>query len=153
MERERDELAELFALPSQASEAAVVVVSPPRAAIEATPVQRDPLDELVDKVFMQNLSIVADVTHFADVAPGATEPPQKWVEELGQEGAMRRLRICQGAYLGAKDAPAALGIAKSISSSLALARVKKEKSDRSLKVELAVFPAFTYGKVEVSSDG
>ncbi len=152
MEREKDGLEELFALPSPASETAVVVAEPPRTAIEATPVARDPLDELVDKVFMQNLSIVADVTHFADIAPGQQTPPEAWVKELGPEGAMRRLRVCQGAWLGAKDAPAALGIAKSISSSLALARVKKEKADRTLKVELAVFPAFTYGKVEVTSD-
>lgn len=154
MERDQeklDELAALFTPPSPAAETAIVV-APPAGALAATPVAKDPLDELVDEVFTENLKIVRNVAHFADIDPDTTVPPEAWVKELGQEAAMRRLRICRGAWLGAKDAPKALDIAKSISSSLALARVKKEKGQRELKVELTLFPAFSYGKIEVTSD-
>lgn len=152
MERERedvDALADLFAPTSPAE----IVVAPPAGAISAAPVERDPLEELMDKVLTDSLQVVSEATRFAEIAPGTTEPPEAWVRELGPEGAMRRLRVCQGAWMGSKEAPKGLDIAKSIASSLALAKCKKQEvRDRSLKVELAVFPAFTYGRIEVSSD-
>jgi hypothetical protein len=150
-----DDVWESLSTPPETAPLAVVDAAPP-TAIVATPKAQtvdERIDALVNGVFEENLSIVADVARFRDIDPGATEPPAEWVAELGKEGAWKRFRVARSAWLGLKDAPAALSIAKSIASSLALARAKKGSGqDRSLKIEFAVFPAPQYARLEVTED-
>lgn len=94
-----------------------------------------------DRVFARNLSIVDDMTHWADIDPTVEEPPQEWVDELGPVAARRRLRVARGAMMSLKDAPIGLSAAKSIVSSLAKARAVRDVGRGGMQLNvMAIFP-------------
>lgn len=101
----------------------------------------DKLAAQEDRVFARNLSIVDDMTHWADIDPTVEEPPQEWVDELGVVAARRRLRVARGAMMSLKDAPIGLSAAKSIVSSLAKARAVRDVGRGGMQLNvMAIFP-------------
>lgn len=82
------------------------------------------LKDVQNEILVENLRIIEDVTHFRDIEPqqvvegvlidGTTEPPQEWIDQVGEVEAKKRLRIARAAWMNAKDAPVGLAIAKSV---------------------------------------
>jgi hypothetical protein len=145
---------------------AQVVACVPQGAVQATPGaaladqggslavrgQHDRLRALEDDIYESNLNVVLDATRFRDIDPGQTEPPAEWVAELGEAEARKRLRVANGAWLGAKDAPLGISVAKSIVGAMAKARaVERSGGGRELNMTIAVaIVAPSYPRLEVS---
>jgi hypothetical protein len=64
-----------------------------------------------DDILQKSAAIVIDTLAFRDVDPDTKEPPAEWVEQLGLEEAIKRLRVAKTAHLSKREAPVALDIA------------------------------------------
>lgn len=145
-QKPKDAFEELF--PSKASE---IVPDAPAGSL-SVPTKADELAQIENAVYERNLAIVHAATYFADIEPGTTEPPKEWVDEVGEKEAKRRLRVANGAWMGAKDAPVGISISKAVVSSMAKARAMRDGGDRTLNVVVAQFVAPRYAELEVGSD-
>lgn len=146
---------------SPASESAVVVSAPPAGALAASAQlaavqpgasQEDRLLKLQDEIFEANLSITHDATRFREIGPADEQPPQAWVDELGEQAAWHRFRVARSAWMGAKDAPIALSMAKSIVSAMSKSAALRQSGGRVLNVEMAIFPVQVYERQVFHSD-
>lgn len=121
------------------------VVTPPSS-------QQDRLLALQDEIFEANLAITQDATRFRDIDPGDERPPQAWINELGEADAWKRFRVARSAWLGAKDAPVALSMAKSIVSAMSKSAAMRAGGGRVLNIECAIFPTQVYERQVFSGD-
>lgn len=133
----------------ETSLAVVTVVEPPVVVQPAKLSFTQKLQQLEDEVFERNLEITHDATHFREIEPGTKIPPEAWVAELGMERAKARLRAANAAWLGAKDAPVGLSMAKAIVGSVAKARAVREGGATTLNIEMVIMPAPRQREYEV----
>jgi hypothetical protein len=133
---------------------AEVVGDHPIEATEDEPVDR--LKAAEDDVYQRNLRIVNDAARFAEIPYDAEatedEVPQEWVDELGLQGALVRMRTAIGAQRGAKTAPFGLGMAVKVVTGLAKARAVERTSESArLNIQVVVMPqAPQYPVLEVA---
>lgn len=143
------------------SEPSEVVSAPPAGALAASPrlavvdagaTQHDRLLALQDEIFEANLAITHDATRFREISPADEAPPASWIAELGEPEAMKRFRVAKAAWLGAKDAPVALSMAKSIVAAMSKSAAMRSSGGRVLNIECAIFPMQTYERQVFHSD-
>lgn len=137
---------------------AEVVDAAPIAAVEAgstalAPVSEafDKLRALEDRILERGLVCLDDVAHWVDVEQSTAEPPQAWVDELGAEGAARRLRVAKSAWMSAKEAPVGIKVAQSVVVGIAKARATAQ-GGTTLNLQQVMFNAPVYGVVEVGGN-
>ena len=78
------------------------------------------------QVHKEAAGIVSDALHFADIDPDDDDPPQAWIDELGVEGARKRLRTAKYALQTPKEAPIGLRIAKDTMVGMSKAKAGKK---------------------------
>lgn len=148
-------------LPSPAAEPSELVSAPPGGALAASPqlavvasgsTQQDRLLALQDEIFEANLAITHDATRFREISPTDEKPPEAWIAELGEAEAWKRFRVARSAWLGAKDAPVALSMAKSIVSAMSKSAAMRSSGGRVLNIECAIFPMQVYERQAFHSD-
>lgn len=116
-------------------------------ATEVDP-QRARLRNIEDQLLRSSLSIVRDSLAFEEIDPEATEPPEHWVEELGMEGAIKRLRLAKAAWLNAKEAPVGAKMAKEVAMGIIKARSTETAGARlNVAVQVVAAPAVYETKV------
>jgi hypothetical protein len=104
--------------------------------------QRAKLKDIEDQLLVSSLSIVRDALAFEEIDPNTTEPPEHWVQELGPEGAEKRFRMAQAAWLNAKEAPVGLKLAKELGLGIIKARSTESAGARlNVAVQAVVMPA------------
>lgn len=81
------------------------------------------LDEIQDAVKQESFEVVSAVVSFAEIDPYATAPPESWVKQLGFARALKRFRLAQAGWLGAKEAPIGIKVAASIAGNVLKAQV------------------------------
>lgn len=87
---------------------------PPAERLKAEALAQEAAGGGYERVVALSREIVEAGLSFADINPGDAEPPKAWVERWGAQGAMRRLRMAQAAWLPSRDAPAAMSIATDV---------------------------------------
>jgi hypothetical protein len=96
------------------------------------------LAELDAAVQARSFEIVRDAMEFDSVHPGTSYPPQQWVDKMGEEAALRKLRRVLAGQLPTKDAPVALKIALAIAGSTI--RGKEAAANPKIAVSLVQMP-------------
>ena len=108
---------------------AIVVEDKKKAKLEKARKERlARLADIEDELLDDSAEILKGIHKFHEVDADTKEPPRAWVEELGIEGALKRLRVARAAWMGAKDAPVALKLASATATA-----VLKAKSTRDHK--------------------
>lgn len=69
------------------------------------------IEELEQELFERACGIVGAAMQFAEVDPAQEVPPQQWIDELGEEAAMQKLRVAKLGYCPQSHAPTAFTIA------------------------------------------
>ena len=97
------------------------------------------LDTIQDSIFRESLQVVDDGLHFADIEPDMLKeggkPPPEWVEELGQKGAERRMRVAGYCLAPKKDAPMGISLAASTVAAISNARARSNQGPKTLNVQ------------------
>jgi hypothetical protein len=117
-------------------ELAAELVKAAPAEIQETPAGTDLIEKKVDQLFEETCNVVSAAMAFADIEPGATECPEEWIEQFGEEEARRRFRIAQYAQMSHKEAPFALDMATKMA--VALGRCKLDKKAPQGQINIAV---------------
>jgi hypothetical protein len=89
---------------------------------------RRTIEEIEDKLLSEATNMMSAVVAFPEVDPAATEPPESWVQEYGQEEAEKRLRVARLGWLPGKDAPVGISIAKDVANSIRKARSERHET-------------------------
>ena len=135
-------------------EAPVVEVMPLVPVEKKSKIQlrAEALRSIEDGILERSQAVVDDALHFGEFDPEDPNPPQAWVEELGQERAEKRLRMAKYALMSAKEAPVGLAIAKATFASIIKARATEKQGPRQLNVNVvnmtAPLPEFRVIEVE-----
>ena len=108
----------------------------PAAIVVAKPTGMDAIREVEDRLLLRAIGQTEDSLCWADVDIGTAEPPQEWVDELGQKGAMRRLRVVQAAQMSAKESPVGLKHSKEILVSVIKARATEKAAPKHLNIQI-----------------
>lgn len=100
------------------------------------------LRSLENEIVAEASEVVASAMQFSKVTCEKGErPPQEWIDELGEEKAMQRLRVAQSAWMSAKDSPVALKMAQAVLVGSIKANATREAAPRSLNVALVSIAA------------
>lgn len=110
----------------------------------------DLLRKIDDKLMMRAAEVTTDLLSFDELSFGATEPPEEWVEELGQEEADRRFRRVKAGQMGASQAPMGAKAAVSIATSGMTSRANAGKG-LTLNVEQVHLTVATEGAYQYPS--
>lgn len=95
---------------------------------------------LEDRILKQSLETVDDSLKWAEIDPDITEPPQAWIDELGEARARQRLRVAKAAWCNAKEAPVGLGMARTTAVGIMKVRAAVKIGTPVLNVNLVNFP-------------
>lgn len=130
-------------------EPAEIVTTPPKTAIKIENRElskQDRLRAIEDGVFEQQASIVRDVGHFADIDPENPAIPEKWIEELGPEGAERRFRLAKAGWENGKNAPIGITMAAKTVTGIAKARANSQSApaEVNIAVQFLMAPMANY---------
>lgn len=109
------------ALPVEATVVAPVI----RGTSTDTELAQSRLASIEEGLLAQSAGVVADVVSFADIERGTKIPPAAWIEELGEDGAHRRLRHMQAGWMSQADAPIGAKVAMNV-----MLGIMKAKSTR-----------------------
>lgn len=140
---------------SQQEAVTEVVASAPLTARSAAPLaphQHTRLRALEDDIHRRALVCLDDVSRWTDVDPKQEEPPAAWVDELGLEGAQRRLRVARAAWMSPKEAPVGIKVAQTVAVGISRARATEGGGAQTLNVQTVVFVAPRYEVVELPDE-
>lgn len=87
------------------------------------------LGDIEDELLDDAGTIIRDVHRFNEIEPDATVPPETWIEELGMEGALKRLRVAKAAWMSQSNAPMALKIASNTIGAVLKAKASRDHKD------------------------
>lgn len=107
------------------------------------------VETVTDQLFQETTTILQSALAFADIEPGATEPPQEWIDRFGEDGALKRFRIAQYAQLTHKDAPIGLEIATKVAVGITKAKLDRSPGNRPLNVQFVRYEQTTNNFPEV----
>jgi hypothetical protein len=103
---------------------------------DAMALQHSRLQEIQDQLLQQSLEVVQDAVKFSEIDEDAQAPPDAWVEELGMDRAMARLRMARAAWRNARDAPVGIKVAASVAVGIMKARATEKTAPKVLNVAL-----------------
>lgn len=146
-------MVDLFDLPEvEAPRVEVVrpIVAIPKKGLSQ--IKAEQLRSIEDSILERSQKVISDAMYFGEFDPEDPEPPQRWVDELGIDGARERLRMAKYALMAAKEAPVGLSIAKATFASIVKARATEKQGPRQLNVNVvnmtAPLPEFRVIEVE-----
>lgn len=109
------------------------------------------LSKIEDRIFEKASKKVLDGLHYDEIDPESDAPPQKWIDELGFEGAQERFRSAKYNLLPAKDAPVGAKHAVMIHAAITKARAQEKGTNYTLnvgRVYLTAPPSFPEKELE-----
>jgi len=119
---------------------------PGDAAIEKAPLAKiEPVggaglvEQVVDQLFQESASIVASAMRFADIEGDEDDPPEQWIEQLGEKEAKKALRIAKFAQIPSKNAPIALEMAQKVLTGLIRAKMDRPAEGRPINIQIVQF--------------
>lgn len=131
----------------QGSKLAEIVPAPIRAVS-----QHARLERIQDDLLERSLAVVDGSVSFADIEPGALEPPPEWIEQYGHEGAMRRLRVARASWMNAKEAPVGIKVAAQVAVGILRAKAQEKSGPKTLNIAVvqmtAPLPQFEEREIE-----
>ena len=92
------------------------------------------LEDIENDLFNKSSEVLEGALLFADLAPGATEPPEEWFARYGVDKATRLFRTAQYATMSAKEAPVGIKVAESIARGVMKARSMEKTAPKTLAV-------------------
>jgi hypothetical protein len=113
----------------------------PTRQLSAKEQRQEALQAVEEEILVESLSIVENALSFQDIEPGTQTPPPDWVERLGVEGAQKRLRMANAAWMSNKDAPMGLQLARATAVGIIKARSSEKQGNRTLNVVQINMPA------------
>lgn len=134
--------------------ASLVVAPKPEASLARKNDVTERLRGMESEILAKSLEIIdsAEDFHKAMNLDGtlATEVPQAWIAQYGQEGAEQRFKIARAACMSAKDAPVALKMAQqtAVGAMAALEKAKAGPAVFNLQFVQMVQPA-AYAEIEI----
>lgn len=84
------------------------------------------LEQMGQRVYERSLRVCEEVMSFADVPYGTKDPPQEWIDQLGEEAAHRKLRLIQAGQMNQKDAPSGVKTATLVLTGMLKAKAIKD---------------------------
>lgn len=117
----------------------IIPPSPASSSLAQKPENR--LQRLEDSILERSLNTVSAALYWEDIQQGDTEPPQSWVEELGEEGAKRRFTVAKAAWESAKTAPVGLGMARATAMGITKVRALSKVQTPTLNINFVNFQA------------
>lgn len=106
-----------------------------------------------DEILAESSLVIRDALRFREIEPDADGPPEVWVDEVGEEEAMRRFRMAKAAHMNAKQAPVGFSLAKATMVGITKARAAAGAGVRTLNVGVSVvMPAPEMKIIEVDND-
>jgi len=108
-----------------------------------------------DHILEKALGVVDGTVSFADVEEGEERIPAEWIEQEGLEGAKRKMRIAQAAWLPKIKAPAGLSHAVQVATSIIKARSAEKAAPRTLNIGVVQLsaPIPQFDVIDVEEDG
>lgn len=98
------------------------LVPAPAGQLASEKKQIDKIRQREDAIYEKGLDVVDGYESAAEIEGDEREPPKEWVEELGEKGAKKRLRVAKHALLSKKDAPIYLELTKATVTGIQKAR-------------------------------
>lgn len=113
--------------------------------------QQDRLRGIEDEILKDATEKILGAGYFSKIDPEDTAPPQEWVDELGEKGAMERFRLAKYALMNQKEAPVGLKMAMNTHASIVKARASEKAGQRVFNMTLVQMPdtAVKYPRLEV----
>lgn len=114
------------------------------------------LKNLEEKLLETSLTTVSDALAFRDIQPGQEEAPPDWTD-ISPDEAIKRLRVANAAWMGKKDAPVGLELARSVAIGIIKARATEKAAPKVLNVVQiqmsAPLPQFEVVEIEEDRNG
>jgi hypothetical protein len=141
------------ASPTKSAQAGIVAA---RRQLSKLPLKEGILDleQLEEQLYRQSLGVCDSLMRFAEVDPaGPQEPPQIWVDEMGQERAQMAHKIAQAGWMSQKDAPMALHVAPKLALGICAVRAKVQDDVSPVTVNIVNMPSaeHSYKKLELTN--
>lgn len=92
------------------------------------------LASISDQLLKTHLNIAVDMGRFPEIEPGMTEPPAKWVEEMGEERAKEAFRVANYALLPSKECPAGLKQSNALALGIMRAKAMEKAGNKALNI-------------------
>lgn len=92
------------------------------------------VEQTVDRLFEDSANIVGAALRFAEIDPSQEDPPEEWIEEMGEDQARKALRVARYANLPHKDVPAGLDIAHKVFTGITKAKLDKTEEKRPINI-------------------
>ena len=100
----------------------------------------DELQSIQDSIFTETSKNILDSSYYNRIDAAAEEPPEDWVQTLGQERAWERFRMAKYNLMTAKEAP--IGVTNAVKVYAAL--VKAKATERGGPVRLNIEKVVIY---------
>lgn len=130
--------------------------SRPAAAIVQSKSSEAGLTALEDQILGECVAVVSAAARFAEISPTDEEPPEDWVEQLGEKEAWKAFRVAQQAWLPKKDAAMGVELSAKLTIGIMAARSRRKTEQKVLQVNMVGMtpPSMSYKVLdEKGSDG
>lgn len=87
-----------------------------------------------ERMLVRGLGIMDGVLSFADIDRDQEDPPQEWIDMLGEQEAKKRLRVARACWMNAKEAPVGLQLTQRFVSGAQKSRAMENVDRRPLQV-------------------
>lgn len=113
------------------------------------------LQAIEDQLLGECVAVVSAAARFSEILPTDTEPPEDWVEQLGEKEAWKALRVAQQAWLPKKEAAYGLELCQKVASGIMTSRRKQPGEKKVLNLNLVGMtpPNMAYRTVDEKADG
>lgn len=108
----------------------------PAGALARSDVSKLVESEHRDRIYDRVVRNIQPIVRFAEVAPGAPNPPDAWVEEYGWEKAQEHFRVAQACYLPTKDVPYGVKATVDLYRGIEAARAKAGEASTQVAVQI-----------------
>lgn len=103
------------------------------------------IKEEEDALLKDSLEVLHGALNFAELPFDAVEPPQEWIDLLGEEDAHKKFRLIKAGQMSAKDAPVGVKVATSLATGIIKARATEKAAPR-LSVNVITLPTLEAAK-------
>ena len=105
--------------------------------------------EVTANILERNLLILEAASHWADMDLGAPEPPQEWIDTVGEERAKKTWRVARCAQMPSKDAPIGLKMASTTVLGILTTYERNSNYNRELAAGVVDMPTESFPEQEV----
>lgn len=99
-------------------------------------------------LFMECAGVVSSAARAAQIDPANENPPEDWIEQLGEEKAHEAMKVARFAHLPKKDAPMFIDLCSKMLMGVIQARAKRKSDQHRLQVNVVGMTAPTVRELE-----